>query len=92
MALPLLLSCIRAETRPAGLQWRNASASITEGFDYDMRGKQVPHNQGWGHGRTNYWDDRSKPKAATRWSVRAIVHLLILQSHRPTPRRHGAPV
>ena len=31
---------------PAGLQWRNASASITEGFDYDMRGKQVTHNQG----------------------------------------------
>ena len=30
----------------------------------------------------------SKPKAATLWSVRAIVHLLFLQPHRPNPRRH----
>ena len=30
----------------------------------------------------------SKPKAATLWSVRAIVHLLFLQPHRPIPRRH----
>ena len=30
----------------------------------------------------------SKPKAATHSSVRAIVHLLFLQSHRPIPRGH----
>ena len=30
----------------------------------------------------------SKAKAATHWSVRAIVHLLFLQLHRPIPRRH----
>jgi hypothetical protein len=30
----------------------------------------------------------TKPKAATHWSVRAIVHLSFLQPHRPIPLRH----
>ena len=29
----------------------------------------------------------TKPKAATHWSVRAIVHLSFLQPHRPIPLR-----
>jgi len=35
----------------------------------------------------------TKPKGATHWSVRAIVHLSFLQHRRPIPLRHrGAGV
>jgi hypothetical protein len=75
--LAIAIFCVRVEPRPARIgNTRNASAS--RGLYYDMRGGRSCRIKDEAMAELIIKMIAGKPKAATHWSVRAIVHLLFL--------------